>query len=73
MRQSHVSPRDSNEDANRQSASVDLEVAGPILERARMVAIDCYDLTGKPLGITGEYMAALLLDLKLQDARSPGL
>ena len=54
---------------------IDLEKAGKILERARQAAIDYYDLTGKPLGITGEfgeYMTAKLLGLKLADARSPG-
>lgn len=54
---------------------IDLEKAGKILERARQAAIDYYDLTGKPLGITGEfgeYMTAKLLGLELADARSPG-
>ena len=54
---------------------IDLEEAGSILERARQAAIDYYDLTGKPLGITGEfgeYMTAKLLGLELADARSPG-
>ena len=54
---------------------IDLEKAGKIFERARQAAIDYYDLTGKPLGITGEfgeYMTAKLLGLKLADARSPG-
>ena len=54
---------------------IDLEKAGKILEHARQAAIDNYDLTGKPLGITGEfgeYMTAKLLGLELADARSPG-
>ena len=37
--------------------------------------MDYYALTGKPLGITGEYgeyLAAKLLDLELVDAKSPG-
>jgi hypothetical protein len=46
-----------------------------ILERARQAAVEYYDMTGKPLGITGEmgeYLAAKFLDLKLADAREPG-
>ena len=48
---------------------------GDILARAKQVAIDYYELTGKPLGITGEvgeYEAARLLKLKLAIARTPG-
>ena len=54
---------------------IDLEQAGQILERARKAAIDYYELTGKPLGITGEfgeYVSAKVLGLELADARSPG-
>lgn len=54
---------------------IDVAKAGAILERARQAAVDYYDLTGKPLGITGEfgeYMTAKLLGLNLADARSPG-
>lgn len=54
---------------------IELEKAGGILERARQAAVDYYDLTGKPLGITGEYgeyLTAKLLGLQLADARSPG-
>ena len=54
---------------------IDLEQAGQILERARKVAVDYYELTGKPLGITGEYgeyVAARTLGLTFADARSPG-
>lgn len=46
-----------------------------VLERARSAAIDYYQLTGKPLGITGEigeYLAAKHLSLDLADARTPG-
>ena len=53
----------------------DLEQIGGILERARSAAIDYYQLTGKPLGITGEigeYLAAKHLGLHLADARTPG-
>ena len=48
---------------------------GDILERARQAAIEYHELTGKPLGITGEigeYLTAKLLGLELADARSPG-
>ena len=54
---------------------IDLEKAGEILKRARQAAIDYYELTGKPLGITGEigeYMTARLLGLELEGARAPG-
>lgn len=54
---------------------IDLEKAGEILDRARQAAIAYYELTGKPLGITGEigeYLAAKILGLQLADARSPG-
>ncbi len=48
---------------------------GSILRAARVLAIDYYKLTQKPLGITGEigeYEAARLLGLKLTPAREPG-
>lgn len=54
---------------------IDIAKAGEVLERARQAAIDCYALTGKPRGITGEmgeYLTARLLDLKLAEARAPG-
>ena len=54
---------------------IDIEKAGEILERGKQAAIDYYDLTGKPLGITGEfgeYLTAKLLGLELAEARSPG-
>src|SRR3546814_19780184 len=54
---------------------IDVEKAGEILERARQAAIEYYELTGKPLGITGEvgeYLAAKILGLQLADARAPG-
>lgn len=46
-----------------------------ILARAKQVGAEYYQLTGKPLGITGEvgeYEAARLLGLSLADARAPG-
>ena len=42
---------------------------------AKALAVRYYELTGKPLGITGEMAeleAAELLDLELTDARTPG-
>ncbi len=54
---------------------INIAKAGEILERARRAAIDYYELTGKPLGITGEfgeYLTAKILGLELADARSPG-
>ena len=55
--------------------TIDLDKVGEILDRAKAAAIEYYELTGKPLGITGEvgeYLAARLLGLELADARSPG-
>ncbi len=52
-----------------------LHEIGDILERAKSAAVDYYQLTGKPLGITGEigeYLAAKHLGLELADARTPG-
>ena len=48
---------------------------GAILERAKEVAIDYYEATGKPLGVTGEvgeYEAARLLGLRLSEVRTAG-
>lgn len=52
-----------------------LEAVREILDRARQAAIDYYQLTGKPLGITGEYgeyIAAERLGLELAEARTAG-
>jgi hypothetical protein len=54
---------------------VDLDKLKGIIEKAKKLAKEYYQLTGKPLGITGEigeYTAAGLLNLKLTDARHPG-
>ena len=54
---------------------IDIGKLEPIVEKAKQAAIGYYELTGKPLGITGEYgeyLAAKLLGLELADARSPG-
>mgnify|MGYP005664680719 CR=1 FL=1 len=53
----------------------ELKNMGPVLERARKAAIDYYNITGKPLGITGEmgeYLGAKELGLKLAQVREPG-
>ena len=53
----------------------DIQKIGSVLERARQAAIDYYRITGKPLGITGEYgeyIAAELLNLELAPARTAG-
>ena len=52
-----------------------LEAVGEVLDRAKRSAIDYYQLTGKPLGITGEYgeyVAAATLGLELAEARTAG-
>ena len=46
-----------------------------ILEEVKSLAVEYYQLTGKPLGVTGEIAemeAAKLLDLELAEARTPG-
>ena len=53
----------------------DQKQLGAILKCAKHAAIAYYQLTGKPLGITGEvgeYEAARLLGLTLAAARTPG-
>ena len=53
----------------------DIQKIGSVLECARLAAIDYYRITGKPLGITGEYgeyIVAKRLKLKLAPARTPG-
>ena len=55
--------------------SVQLSEIGPLIDRARGVALAYKALTGRPLGITGEvgeYEAARLLDLELAPPRAPG-
>ena len=52
-----------------------IQKIGSVLERARQAAIDYYRITGKPLGITGEYgeyIAAERLELELAQARTAG-
>jgi len=52
-----------------------LKKIGKVLEGAKQAAIEYYQLTGKPLGITGEigeYLAAKHLRLKLAEVRAPG-
>ena len=54
---------------------VALSEIAPLLDAARAAATAYYNLTGKPLGITGEvgeYEAARLLNLTLVTARTPG-
>ena len=53
----------------------DIQKIGSVLECARLAAIDYYRITGKPLGITGEYgeyIVAKRLKLKLEPARTAG-
>lgn len=52
-----------------------LKELGNVIAEAKRLAVRYRELTGKPLGITGEvaeYEAARLLGLRLQDARQPG-
>jgi hypothetical protein len=53
----------------------DLEAIRQLKADAKALAVRYYELTGKPLGITGEMAeleAAELLNLELADARTPG-
>lgn len=57
------------------SAMNKIDKIGAILEGARKAAVEYYQLTGKPLGITGEYgeyVAAERLGLELAEARTAG-
>ncbi len=57
------------------SESIDLVALKGVIQRAKKVAKQYRQLTGKPLGITGEvggFIAADLLGLKLTEARHPG-
>jgi hypothetical protein len=54
---------------------LDLEKVGKLINRAKVIARDYRELTGRPLGITGEvaeYEAARLLNLNLCEARQAG-
>jgi hypothetical protein len=53
----------------------DLEARRELIQNAKKLAKQYRQLTGKPLGITGEvgeFVAADLLHLELTDARNPG-
>jgi hypothetical protein len=57
------------------SGSIDLIALKRIIQQARTVAKQYREITGKPLGITGEvgeFIAADLLGLELTEARQPG-
>jgi len=55
--------------------SIDMDSLRGVMVQARLLARQYRNLTGKPLGITGEvgeFQAAELLSLRLTDARCPG-
>ncbi len=57
------------------SESIDLIALKRVIQQAKKVAKQYREITGKPLGITGEVgelTAADLLDLRLTEARQPG-
>lgn len=57
------------------SGSIDLIALKRVIQQARVLAKQYQEITGKPLGITGEvgeFIAADLLGLKLTEARQPG-
>lgn len=52
-----------------------LDKLDEIIPHIKALAIEYYKITGKPLGVTGEigeYEAAKILNLKLQEARTAG-
>ncbi|MDO9129272.1 MAG: hypothetical protein Q7U34_05335, partial [Anaerolineales bacterium] len=54
---------------------LDLVAVGKLINRVKAIAKEYRELTGRPLGITGEvaeYEAARLLNLKLSDVRQAG-
>lgn len=54
---------------------IPLDEIAPLIEQACLLARQYMELTGKPLGITGEvaeFEASRLLNLQLVDARQPG-
>jgi hypothetical protein len=58
-----------------QETSADAQRLREILATAKRLAVEYYQLTGKPLGVTGEvaeYVAAETLDLKLAPPRTHG-
>jgi len=55
--------------------NIELHDLGYVISMAKLVAKRYYELTGKPLGVTGEigeYIAAFLFDLNLSVARQEG-
>jgi len=55
--------------------SIDMAALRGVMAQAKLLARQYRNLTGKPLGITGEigeFQAAELLSLRLTDARCPG-
>lgn len=66
MNKSKVSPK---------KTGLDLEKVGKLINKAKVIAKKYRELTGRPLGITGEiaeYEAAQLLGLELTDVRHAG-
>ncbi len=56
-------------------ATVDLDALKRVMQEVKKLAKEYHQLTGKPLGITGEVgeiIAAHLLHLELKVARNPG-
>ena len=57
------------------SESINVDTLRGTIQNAIKAARQYYNITGKPLGITGEvgeFLAADLMDLKLTEARQPG-
>lgn len=55
--------------------TIDIEALRPVIRAATRIARRYRDVTGKPLGITGEvgeFVAADLLGVRLAEARQPG-
>jgi hypothetical protein len=57
------------------SDAIDIAALKKVIEDAKRLAKQYRELTGKPLGVTGEvgeFIAAELMELKLTGARQPG-
>jgi hypothetical protein len=60
---------------NQSNQEIDLNLIGDIIREVKIYARKYYELTGRPLGITGEiaeFEAANLLGLRLSVVRTPG-
>ncbi len=65
----------SNKKISSDGGTLDLAVVGELINQVKVIAKEYHNLTGRPLGITGEvaeYEAAKLLHLELSKVRQAG-